>query len=102
VSTAEKFEQFHQDNPIVYDTLHRLAKEWVAMHGKQKLGLRMIWEVARWQIIASTKDTEYKMNNNYTGYYARLLQMNDPDLDGLFEIRASPADQWALTKLGLA
>lgn len=99
--TAEQFEKFHADNPIVYNTLHRLARGWVADHGRTKLGIRMLWEVARWEIIRSTRDTEYKMNNNYTGYYARLLQMQDSILDGLFDIRRSPADEWAIEKMGL-
>ena len=101
MTTAERFEQFHADNPLVYTTLHRLAREWVSTHGRQKLGIRMLWEVARWEIIRATRNTDYKMNDHYTGYYARLLQIEDPVLDGLFEIRRSPADSWALGRLGL-
>lgn len=99
MDTAERFEKFHEDNPIVYQTLHRLAREWVADHGRQKMGIRMLWETARWQIIRATRNVDYKMNDHYTGYYARLLQMSDPVLDGLFEIRRSPADSWAMAKM---
>lgn len=99
MSTAERFEEYHAANPIVYDTLRQLAREWVAAHGRRKVGIRMLWETARWQIIMHTNDTEYKMNDHYTSYYARLLQMNDLVLDGLFELRSSPADSWAEAKL---
>lgn len=102
MTTAERFEQFHAENPLVYETLHRLARRWVDIHGRRKLGIRMLWETARWQIIESTRNVDYKMNDHFTGYYARLLQIEDPVLDGLFEIRRSPADQWALTRLGLS
>jgi hypothetical protein len=32
-------------------------------------------------------------------YYARLLMLNHPELDGLFELRPSVADDWARTRL---
>ena len=32
-------------------------------------------------------DELFKLNNNYTGYYARKLMELNPDLEGLFELR---------------
>jgi len=32
-------------------------------------------------------DEIYRLNNNYTALYARLLMDNEPELAGLFEIR---------------
>lgn len=93
-STAERFEQFHADNPRVYSVLVRLAREWVADHGHVTLGIRMIWEVARWELIKATRSADFKLNDHYTGYYARLIMACEPDLDGLFELRASEADEW--------
>jgi hypothetical protein len=34
-----------------------------------------------------TTDTDYKLNNNYCSYYARLIMHREQDLDGIFEIR---------------
>lgn len=92
--TAERFEEFHRDNPRVYETLVRLAREWVAAFGRRKLGLAALRERARWEIALSTSDPDYKINNNYTPYYARLLMLREPDLAGLFDLRASEADAW--------
>lgn len=92
--TAARFEQFHAENPIVYPTLVGLAREWVAEHGKSKLGIRMLWEVARWELIRATRNVDYKLNDHFTSYYARLIQRMEPDLEGVFELRSSPADRW--------
>lgn len=95
-STAERFEKFHAENPIVYDTLERLVRHWVFSHGLQKLGIRMLWENARWEIIEATKNVDYKLNDHFTSYYVRLLMINNEDWVKLFEIRDSPANEWAL------
>lgn len=93
-TTAARFEEFHRQNPRVYSTLVRLAREWVNDHGLKTLGIRMLWEVARWELIKATRSTDYKLNDHYTGYYARLIMRRERDLDGLFELRASAADEW--------
>lgn len=93
-TTAQRFEEFHQANPEVYATLARLAREWVGEHGARKCGIRMLWEVARWELIRSTRNADYKLNDHYTGYYARLLMHNDPELRGVFDVRVSEADEW--------
>jgi hypothetical protein len=95
-SIAERFETFHHENPHVYRTLVRLAREWVTSTGKQKLGIKSLFEVARWQLAIETSDPDYKLNNNYTAFYARLIHTQEPDLDGLFNVRASEADAWLL------
>jgi hypothetical protein len=49
-------------------------------------------------------DDEFKVNNDYAAYYARLIMWQEPDLGGFFQLRSAPdADQWiALIKHGLA
>lgn len=93
-SVAQKFEQFHTENPRVYTTLVRLAREWINRTGRQKLGIKTLYERARWEIALATSDPDYKLNNNFTAYYARLIMHREPDLDGLFDLRASSADDW--------
>lgn len=91
---AERFEQFHGDNPHVYETLVRLAREWVVATGQHKLGTKALFERARWELAIATSDPDYKLNNNYTAYYARLIMLLNQDLAQLFELRRSSADQW--------
>ena len=44
----ERFQQFHLDNPEVFEALERLASEWFSA-GKRKLGVKMLWETMRWE-----------------------------------------------------
>jgi hypothetical protein len=37
--------------------------------------------------MVETTDAEWKLNNNWTPYYARKLMANEPELKGFFEIR---------------
>ena len=88
------FDRFHADNPKVYETLVRLAREWVGRTGRHKLGIATLFERARWEIALATTDADFKLNNSYRAYYARLIMRREPDLSGLFDLRASEADQW--------
>lgn len=93
------FEQFHRDNPQVYAILVRLAREWVRATGRDKLGIKALYERARWEIAIQTQDADYKLNNNFTAFYARLIMAQEPDLSELFHMRGSAADQWILGRL---
>lgn len=97
-SISERFEEFHRDNPHVYRVLVRLAREWVNSTGSRKLGIKSLYEVARWRLAIETSDPEYRLNNSYTAFFARLIMRHEPDLDGLFDLRASEADNWILTR----
>jgi hypothetical protein len=90
--TAQAFEDFHADNPRVYETLVRLAREWVTRTGRHRLGMKSLYERARWDIAIATSDPDFKINNSYTPYYARLIDEQESDLSGLFEFRRSQAD----------
>ena len=88
------FDRFHSDNPRVYQVLVRLAREWVNRFGSHNLGVATLYETARWQITLATNDAEFRLNNNWRSYYARLIMAQEPDLAGLFDLRASKADEW--------
>lgn len=94
VSLGEKFELFHRENPHVYRTLVRLAREWVNQTGQRKIGIKSLYEVARWQLAIESSDPDYRLNNSYTAYFARLIMLQEPDLDGVFDLRCSEADEW--------
>jgi hypothetical protein len=79
---------FHQQNPQVYTELVRLARQ-AKDHGKEKMGIGMLWEVMRWNIFITTTDpnSNFKLNNNYRSRYARMIMQNEWDLTGFFETR---------------
>lgn len=81
------FWEFHLKNPHVYVDLVALARVG-RDRGAQKLGIGQLFEVLRWRRALRTKDwTEFKLNNNYRSYYARLIMEREPDLRGIFATR---------------
>jgi hypothetical protein len=86
-SIDEAFQMFHAANPQVYELLVDLARR-AKGRGRTRIGMKMLYEVARWHFyLSANKDDEYMLNNNYTSRYARLIQDREPDLSGMFETR---------------
>ena len=73
---------------------HLPAREWIAHTGRHKLGIATLYERARWEITLTTTDPDFKLNNDYRAYYARLLMLCEPDLEDMFNLRASKANNW--------
>lgn len=88
-SIKTAFLEFHAANPIVYYELVRYARQ-AKKAGATKVGIKMLFEVLRWNVLLNTARTgndDFKLNNNYHSYYARLIMSNEPDLEGIFETR---------------
>ena len=85
---AEKFEQFHYLNPQVATALEEMASELIA-RGRKRVGIKMLMEVLRWNFQMETNDpnSDFKINNNYAPYYARLLIERNPNWANVFELR---------------
>lgn len=103
------FEKFHAENPEIYTILVGLAREWVAIcreksertghHIEPKIGIGALYEVARWELIKSSTDPNYKMSNNHRAFYSRLITAQEDDLRELFTLSESVADDWILEQL---
>lgn len=98
MTLAERFEEFHRENPHVYRVLVKLAREWVQQTGTRKLAIKTLYERARWEIAMNTSDAEFKLNNSYTAFFARLIMDQEPDLRRIFDLRSSEADEWMAAK----
>lgn len=82
----EAFLAFHAANPHVYAELVLLARR-ARRRGVERIGIGMLFEVLRWRVALRTGGDEFKLNNNYRSYYARLIMLQEPDLVGAFETR---------------
>lgn len=82
----EAFLRFHADNPHVYDELVMLARRAIS-RGATRLGIKMMFEVLRWRHTLRTGGDDFKLNNNYHSYYARLIMSREADLGDVFELR---------------
>lgn len=85
---AQDFASFNRENPQVYDTLVALARRWKGRHPGRRVGIKMLYEVARWTVAMDvSSDEPVKLNNNYTSHYARLIMQREHDLSDIFETR---------------
>lgn len=82
-----RFESFHRENEHVLDEIIKIARD-LKRHGFKKTGMKLIFERLRWLHALKTKgDDEYKLNNNHTAFYARVVMLLCPDLDSFFRTR---------------
>jgi hypothetical protein len=84
-SIDERFEDFCQRNPEILQRLIELARE-AKRRGYKTYSLKALWEVLRFQADPNFAG-RYKLSNNYTSRYARLVMETAPDLRGFFETR---------------
>lgn len=86
-SIKARFVAFDESNPRVYRRLVALARQAVA-RGRTRIGIKMLWEVLRWEFFLETDtDDDFRLNNNYTAHYARKIMDTEPGLAGIFELR---------------
>jgi hypothetical protein len=86
-TSVDRFSIFHKKNPQVYKMLVSKCKSWRFRHPKKKLGIRMLWEAMRWDYMMQTDAEDFKLNNNHTPFYARMIMDCEPELSGIFELR---------------
>lgn len=88
LTPAEKFERFHELNPQVFTALEAMTRQLVN-RGRRKIGIKMLFEVLRWNYYMETADpnSDFKINNNYAPYYSRLLIEKHPEWADVFELR---------------
>ena len=81
----ERFLDFHGRHPDVFVELVRLARQ-VRSRGR-KVGIKTLWERMRWSFEIEI-GTDWKLNNNFTSRYARLMIEKYPtEFSGFFETR---------------
>lgn len=80
------FWTFHKKNPQVYRKIVELSQEAYDA-GRSKIGMKMLFEVIRWQRLVHTRSDDFALNNNYTSRYARILEAEYPELAKLFDTR---------------
>jgi hypothetical protein len=80
------FWKFHRGNPQVFNQLVDMAFEAKKL-GKKKIGMKMLFEVCRWEHLVKTKGDDFALNNSYTSRYVRIIEEQYPALVGLFEKR---------------
>jgi len=83
------FSQYHEENPQVYKAFKEMALKAVTF--KSHFGAKAIFEVLRWKTAVSGNDG-FKINNNYTSFYARMFENEFPQHKDFFRKRKSKFD----------
>jgi hypothetical protein len=87
----ERFEAFHPRNPHVYNALRDMALE-MRRRGHRQYGIKALFEVLRFNYAMRNEGDTFKLNNNFTALYARLLMDQEPEVERFFELRRRTAD----------
>lgn len=87
-SIEQRFTDFHEKNPGVYDELVKMARQ-LRSRGYQHVGIELIWSAFRWNRMMHTTADEYgfKLNDHFRSRYARLIMAREPDLADFFHTR---------------
>lgn len=84
--TERAFHVFDAANPKVWELYQQFC--WGAINrGKRKIGSKAMIERIRWEIWFTTDSSDgFKINNNFTPYYARKWNRENP-AEIQFELR---------------
>lgn len=86
---VEAFWAYHSENPHVYELFKRYAHD-LRRAGRNHYGAKAVMERIRWHYSVETLGDDFKLNNNYTSCYARLLIMQDSRFASFFQTRRTP------------
>jgi hypothetical protein len=83
-----QFWHFHTKNPAVYGLLVKYALQYRERRGFDAiLGIAVLYERVRWDVVVDTGDKDFKLNNNHRAYYARLIMRQETLLKDIFKLR---------------
>ena len=79
---------FHRENPKIWHLFCEFTFELIK-RGFKHYGAKSIMERIRWHTDTPDKDgkSTFKINNNYTAFYARGFMIKYPNHDGFFRTR---------------
>ena len=81
----DKAVAYDSDYPEIWLKFEEYALRLIN-RGTKHYGAKAIFEVIRYHTKINTNE-EFKINNNYTAYYARKFHKQYPQYDGFFETR---------------
>lgn len=85
--TQKRFLRFHNENPHVYEKLVALARQ-VHRAGHKNYSIWALFARLRWHYDFETEcEKGFKLCNDYTSRYSRMLMEKEPELAGFFRIR---------------
>lgn len=95
----EQVTAFHQQHPEVWGLFKRYTLQMIAK-GFQHYSAKAIFERIRWEKdLGGDGKTQFKLNNNYTAFYARRFGRAYPQHEGFFRNRKQISEEARATEL---
>ncbi len=88
---SERFFQYDQNNPDVWELFKMFTTEAIKA-GHERFSSQSIIERIRWKTNVESKNSKFKINNDFAAFYARKYHKYNPQYDGFFKTRFSIAD----------
>lgn len=85
IRTVDKIIDAYLANPNVWKTFETFALK--AAEKNKRIGAKAIMERVRWEMQIEYNQAEFKANNNYTAYWARIFALKHPQYGDFFETR---------------
>lgn len=81
-----RFLAYHEANPHIYERFREVALS-LRRRGWRRYGAKGVFEALRFHSEVAAVSESWKLNNDYTSRYARLLMANEPELAAFFQTR---------------
>ena len=88
------FNEFDAENPGVYELFKRFTFQ-IINAGHKHYSSDAVLHRIRWHTSIETRRDEFKINNNFSAYYARKFHNDFPEYDGFFRTRVTKAEKVA-------
>lgn len=89
---SDRFAEYHLENPHIYQKFRYFTLVAIES-GYKHIGAQMIIERIRWQTGVVSKNSDFKINNDYAAFYARMFMAEYPSYSSYFRTRQSEADK---------
>lgn len=81
------FKHYDESNPQIWQAFVHFSIKTKRDKGFARYSAKGIFEIIRWHTKVHGND-EFKINNNYTGDYARKMMKEFPEFEGFFVTRS--------------
>lgn len=85
-----KVVKYHEENPHIYAKFEEVTLQTIE-RGFKHYSAKGVIEIIRWWT-AVKGNTEYKISNEYSPFYARLFEQKHPQHKGFFRMKRSKFD----------
>ena len=81
-----KWWEWHKKNPMVYELFEKYTFNAIET-GRQHYSHWAIVNRIRWDREIETQGGDFKISNDYIGFYARLFHARHPEYNGFFRLK---------------